>query len=76
MTLFGYVHSQRGVPTVIIAVFFFGGIQLLFLGVLGEYVNAIFNQVRRRPLVFERERINFSSAGTEEPEIDKSHSSS
>jgi hypothetical protein len=40
-------------------VFFFGGIQLLFLGVIGEYVLAIFNQVRRRPIVFERERINF-----------------
>jgi len=44
---------------VILAVFFFGGIQLLFMGVIGEYVLAIFNQVRRRPIVFERERIGF-----------------
>jgi polyisoprenyl-phosphate glycosyltransferase len=60
-TLFGLVQSQRGIPTVIVALFFFGGVQLLFLGVIGEYIIAIYNQVRRRPLVFERERINFPS---------------
>jgi len=66
LTLFGFVESQRGLPTVIVAVFFFGGVQLLFLGVLGEYIIAIFNQVRRRPIVFERERINFDSDGASE----------
>jgi glycosyltransferase involved in cell wall biosynthesis len=59
MTLLGLVKAEAGIPTVILAVFFFGGIQLLFLGVIGEYIIAIFNQVRRRPIVFERERINF-----------------
>jgi len=44
---------------IIIAVFFFGGMNLLFLGLLGEYLIAVFNQVRKRPLVIERERINF-----------------
>lgn len=57
--LLGWTHAEAGIPTVILAVFLFGGIQLLFLGVIGEYVLAIFNQVRRRPIVFERERINF-----------------
>jgi glycosyltransferase involved in cell wall biosynthesis len=68
MTLFGFVESQRGLPTVIVAIFFFGGVQLLFLGVIGEYIIAIFNQVRRRPIVFERERINFEAANAKEPE--------
>jgi len=67
MTLLGFVESQRGVPTVIIAIFFFGGVQLLFLGVLGEYIIAIFNQVRRRPIVFERERINFDAGPSPYP---------
>lgn len=58
--LLGWTNAEAGVPTVILAVFFFGGVQLLFLGVIGEYILAIFNQVRRRPIVFERERINFS----------------
>lgn len=59
LTLFGLVHSQRGIPTMVVGLFFFGGVQLFFLGILGEYVFAIFNQVRRKPLVIERERVNF-----------------
>ena len=59
LTLFGFVHSQAGIPTIVIALFFFGGVQLFFIGVLGEYIFAIFNQVRRKPLVIERERVNF-----------------
>jgi hypothetical protein len=34
-------------------------VQLFFFGILGEYVAAIHFQVRKRPLVIERERINF-----------------
>ncbi len=57
--LFGASHSQSGIPTIIVALFFFGGVLLFFLGVLGEYILAIYNQVRKKPLVVERERINF-----------------
>lgn len=60
MTLLGFSKSPQGIPTVITALFFFGGVQLTFIGVLGEYILAIFNQVRRKPLVIERERINFN----------------
>jgi hypothetical protein len=42
-----------------VAVFFFAGLQLFFFGVLGEYIAAIHFQVRKRPLVIERERVNF-----------------
>jgi glycosyltransferase involved in cell wall biosynthesis len=41
--------------------FFLAGIQLFFIGILGEYIFAIFNQVRKKPLVIERERINFEN---------------
>lgn len=47
-----------GIPTLIVALFFFGGVQLMFLGIIGEYVSAIHFQVRKRPLVVERERLN------------------
>ncbi len=60
-TLFGGVKVTSGIPTIIVALFFFSGVQLFFLGVLGEYIFAIFNQVRRKPLVVERERINFTN---------------
>jgi glycosyltransferase involved in cell wall biosynthesis len=59
LTFTGYVTTVTGVPTIICAIFFFGGVQLFVVGVIGEYIIAIYNQVRRKPLVVERERINF-----------------
>ena len=53
--------AQPGILTLIIALFFFSGVQLFFIGVLGEYIGAIHSQVRRRPMVVERERINLAS---------------
>jgi polyisoprenyl-phosphate glycosyltransferase len=50
-----------GVAPVVIGVFFFVSIQLVCLGILGEYIGAIYTQVQNRPLVIERERINFES---------------
>lgn len=52
--------SAPGIPTLIVALFFFGGVQLFFLGVMGEYVSAIHSQVRRRPMVIEEETLNFT----------------
>jgi glycosyltransferase involved in cell wall biosynthesis len=49
-----------GVAPVIIGLFAVASVQLLFLGVLGEYVGSIYTQVRNRPLVVEEERINFA----------------
>jgi len=48
-----------GSAPVIIGLFFFGAIQLFFLGIVGEYIGALYTQVLNRPLVVERERINF-----------------
>ncbi len=54
--------APRGTMTIIIALFFFSGVQLAFIGMLGEYITAIHAQVRRGPLVVERERINLPDA--------------
>ena len=54
---------QVGVPTIIVSIFLFGGLQLLFFGILGEYILSIHGQVRRTPKVFELERINFEEMG-------------
>ena len=51
--------AMQGIPTLIVALFFFGGIQLLFLGLIGEYVLSIHSQVRRLPKEFVVETINF-----------------
>lgn len=53
--------AEPGIMTLIVAMFFFGGVQLFFMGMIGEYVLAIYGQVREKPVVFERERINFDA---------------
>jgi glycosyltransferase involved in cell wall biosynthesis len=48
-----------GLAPLEIGLFFFGSVQLFFIGIVGEYIGAIHTQVQNRPLVIERERINF-----------------
>jgi glycosyltransferase involved in cell wall biosynthesis len=48
-----------GIAPLVIGIFFFSSIQLFFIGVIGEYIGSIYTQVLKRPLVIERERINF-----------------
>ena len=48
-----------GTAPILISIFLLGGIQLFFMGLLGEYIMRINIRVSRRPLVVEEERINF-----------------
>ena len=48
-----------GTAPMVIGLFFFASVQLFFIGILGEYIGAIHTQVLKRPLVVEKERINF-----------------
>lgn len=64
--VYSAIHFRQfappGIPMLTVGMFFFSGIQLFFLGVIGEYVAAIHSQVRKRPLVVERGRVNFEPA--------------
>ena len=62
MKMLFWYRLPIGVAPVIIGLFCVASVQLLFLGVLGEYVVSIYTQVRNRPLVIERERINLPDA--------------
>lgn len=48
-----------GIAPIVIGLFFFSAVQLLFVGIIGEYVGSIHTQVLKRPLVIEKERVNF-----------------
>ena len=55
-------NFQVGIAPLVIGIFFFSAVQLFFIGILGEYIGAIHTQVLHRPLVIEKERINFERA--------------
>jgi glycosyltransferase involved in cell wall biosynthesis len=57
--LYNWDSFALGVAPLIIGLFFLGGIQLLCMGLLGEYIGAILTGTRKLPLVVEAERINF-----------------
>jgi glycosyltransferase involved in cell wall biosynthesis len=48
-----------GLAPMLIGIFFVSSMQLLFLGILGEYVGAIYTQVQKRPYAVELDRVNF-----------------
>lgn len=48
-----------GMAPLVIGLFFFSSVQLFFVGVIGEYLGAVYTQVLKRPLVIEKERVNF-----------------
>lgn len=67
LALSGSAHAPRGTMTMIVALFFLSGVQMSFMGILGEYVTSIHSQVRKRPLVVERERLNMAAAEPANP---------
>jgi len=50
---------SMGVAPIIIGLFLFSSVQLFFIGIIGEYIGSIHTQILKRPLVIEKERINF-----------------
>lgn len=50
---------QLGLAPLVIGLFFFSSVQLFFIGIIGEYIGNIHTQVLKRPLIVEKERINF-----------------
>ena len=67
LTGFGYLVAklvfwesfQLGTAPVLIGVFLFGSLQMLMIGIIGEYLGAVLTQVRQLPHVVEAERLNF-----------------
>jgi hypothetical protein len=46
----------------VVGIFFFAAVQLIFIGIVGEYVGAILTQVKNHPLAIEDEKLNFDDS--------------
>jgi polyisoprenyl-phosphate glycosyltransferase len=57
--LINWDSFSLGTAPVVVGLFFIGSVQLFFIGVIGEYIGAIHTKVTKRPMVVERERLNF-----------------
>ncbi len=55
-----YKPDVPGFPSLLVAIFFFAGVQMISLGVIGEYVGRIFDEVKRRPLYIVAEEVGFA----------------
>lgn len=66
LALAGSIEAT-GFPTLLAVVLFLGGVQLLFLGILGEYLWRALDEARRRPLYLVAERIPDAAAGPRSP---------
>lgn len=60
LKLLFWSEFSAGTAPILIGMFFFASVQLFFIGLLGEYVGAILTHVMKRPLVVERERLNWN----------------
>jgi dolichol-phosphate mannosyltransferase len=56
----------RGWASLFVAVLFMGGVQLISLGILGEYLGRIYTEVKRRPLYVVHERLGFPVSNAKE----------
>lgn len=71
-----WYNFTLGMAPLVIGLFFFASLQMVFLGIIGEYVGAIHTFVQKRPVVFEKERINFQyeaaiPAGSKNPDAEE-----
>jgi glycosyltransferase involved in cell wall biosynthesis len=63
VTFFTEKKEYTGFTTIILSVFFLGGIQLISVGFLGEYIGRIYEEVKQRPLYVVREKLGFEGDG-------------
>ncbi|MBI2093770.1 MAG: glycosyltransferase family 2 protein [Candidatus Omnitrophica bacterium] len=71
----GTTHSIPGFASITIIVLFLGGVQLMTVGLLGEYIGRVYDEVKQRPLYVASEKIGWESIESEEsPALSAVHS--
>jgi dolichol-phosphate mannosyltransferase len=62
--LIGNADLVRGWASTVVIVLFLGGVQLLTIGIIGEYLSRIYDEVKQRPLYVVRERLGFDAGSS------------
>jgi dolichol-phosphate mannosyltransferase len=57
--IFGYISTETGWTSIITLIVFFGGVQLLTIGVLGQYIGVLFDEIKDRPEYIIEKKIGF-----------------
>ena len=66
LKLINWNSFVAGTAPILIGMFFLGAVQLIFLGIIGEYILSMNQRIMNRPLVVEEERINFDEDATKQ----------
>jgi dolichol-phosphate mannosyltransferase len=62
---FGFGNQIIGSIAIIVSAFFIGGVQLLIIGILGEYIGRIFTEVQKRPLYLIKQKLGIDQINVE-----------
>lgn len=66
--IYGFSNAEVGWTSIMTSIIFFGGVQLLTVGVLGQYVGILFDEIKARPEYIVDEKRNFDASSTAYPE--------
>jgi dolichol-phosphate mannosyltransferase len=55
-------YPIEGWSSIMLSIFFVGGVQLCIIGIMGEYIGRIYTEVRQRPLYVVKEQVGFSAS--------------
>lgn len=65
--IYGFSNAEVGWTSIMTSIIFFGGVQLLTVGVLGQYVGILFDEIKARPEYIVDEKRNFDASSTAHP---------
>lgn len=66
--LLGYTHANSGWTSLFVLIIFFGGVQLLTIGIVGSYIGNLFDEIKNRPEYIIDNKVNFESKEDDKPE--------
>lgn len=66
--IYGFSNAEVGWTSIMTSIIFFGGVQLITVGVLGQYVGILFDEIKARPEYIVDEKRNFDASSTAHPE--------